>query len=89
MGSSQHATRRRDGAWRVTRRSAASGPKVRRNPPLPQAYVGAVVLERGRLASRKRPVKWVPCLIWFLPAKVGMVGYGDGVEYGYSCGDYR
>ena len=46
-------------------------------------------LFRARLASRKRPVKWVPCLIWFLPAKVGMVGYGDGVEYGYSCGDYR
>ena len=33
MGSSQHASRCRDGAWRVTRGSAASGPKVRRNPP--------------------------------------------------------
>lgn len=33
MGSSQHASRCRDGAWRVPRRSAASGPKVRRNPP--------------------------------------------------------
>lgn len=33
MGSSQHASRCRDGAWRATRRSAANGPKVRRNPP--------------------------------------------------------
>ena len=70
-------------------RAVPEDPQYEENLPRLPLYAGLGVHGRPRLASRKRPVKWVPCLIWFLPAKVGMVGYGDGVEYGYSCGDYR
>lgn len=63
MGSSQHASRCRDGAWRVTRRSAASGPKVGRNPPHLQGYAPVAGLGRPVVSARNDSLVWIEALV--------------------------